>query len=173
MTRSPCKDSACRLLGVAGALLLNLAFPTHSTLAEDLTPARINAATSAVDSAMIKANTATSRDWPTIGLDYAETRFSKLNQITSDNVGGLGLVWSYSLESARGVEATPVVIDGIMYQTGPWSIVYAIDARSGKKIWTFDPGVDRAKGYKAVATSSIAASPSTRGGCSLAPMTGA
>jgi quinohemoprotein ethanol dehydrogenase len=148
MTRSPCTDSACRLLGVAGALLLNLAFPTHSTLAEDLTPARINAATSAVDSAMIKANTATSRDWPTIGLDYAETRFSKLNQITSDNVGGLGLVWSYSLESSRGVEATPVVIDGIMYQTGPWSIVYAIDARSGKKIWTFDPGVDRAKGYK-------------------------
>jgi quinohemoprotein ethanol dehydrogenase len=148
MTRSPCKVFACRLLGVAGALLLNLAFPTHSTLAEDLTPARINAATSAVDSAMIKANTATSRDWPTIGLDYAETRFSKLNQITSDNVGGLGLVWSYSLESSRGVEATPVVIDGIMYQTGPWSIVYAIDARSGKKIWTFDPGVDRAKGYK-------------------------
>ena len=148
MTRSPSKDSACRLLGVASALLLNLAFPTHSTLAEDLTPARINAATSAVDSAMIKANTATSRDWPTIGLDYAETRFSKLNQITSDNVGGLGLVWSYSLESSRGVEATPVVIDGIMYQTGPWSIVYAIDARSGKKIWTFDPGVDRAKGYK-------------------------
>jgi quinohemoprotein ethanol dehydrogenase len=173
MTRSPWRDSACRLLGVAGALLLNLAFPTHIALAEDLTPARINAATSAVDSAMIMANTATSRDWPTIGLDYAETRFSKLNQITSDNVGGLGLVWSYSLESARGVEATPVVIDGIMYQTGPWSIVYAIDARSGKKIWTFDPGVDRAKGYKAVATSSIAASPSTRGGCSLAPMTGA
>ena len=148
MTRSPCKDSVCRLLGVASALLLNLAFPTHSTLAEDLTPARINAATSAVDSAMIQANTATSRDWPTIGLDYAETRFSKLNQITSDNIGGLGLVWSYSLESSRGVEATPVVIDGIMYQTGPWSIVYAIDARSGKKIWTFDPGVDRAKGYK-------------------------
>ena len=148
MTRSPSKDSACRLLGVASALLLNLAFPTHSILAEDLTTARINAATSAVDSAMIKANTATSRDWPTIGLDYAETRFSKLNQITSDNVGGLGLVWSYSLESSRGVEATPVVIDGIMYQTGPWSIVYAIDAHSGKKIWTFDPGVDRAKGYK-------------------------
>ena len=43
---------------------------------------------------MIKANTATSQDWPTIGLDYAETRFSKLKQITSDNVKELGLVWS-------------------------------------------------------------------------------
>ncbi|MBR0693175.1 PQQ-dependent dehydrogenase, methanol/ethanol family [Bradyrhizobium lablabi] len=146
MTRLPCNE--CRLLGVASALLLSFALTTQVTLAEDLTPARIKAATSAVDGAMIKANTATSRDWPTIGLDYAETRFSKLNQINSDNVKGLGLVWSYSLESERGVEATPVVIDGIMYQTGPWSIVHAIDARSGKKIWTFDPGVDRAKGYK-------------------------
>jgi len=148
MTRLPRNDSACRLLGAACALLLGLAVSAQGTLAEDLTPARIKAATSAVDSAMIKANTATSQDWPTTGLDYAETRFSKLGQITSDNVKSLGLVWSYSLESSRGVEATPVVVDGIMYQTGPWSIVYAINARSGKKIWTFDPGVDREKGYK-------------------------
>jgi len=156
MTRLPRNDSACRLLhrflhaflGAASALLLGLAFSAPDTLAEEVTPARIKAAISAVDSAMIKANTATSQDWPTIGLDYAETRFSKLTQITSDNVKGLGLVWTYNLDSSRGIEATPVVIDGIMYQTGPWSIVHAIDARSGKKIWTFDPGVDREKGYK-------------------------
>jgi quinohemoprotein ethanol dehydrogenase len=141
-------DSACRLAVTAGALLLGLAAGFQRSSAEDLTPARIKEATSAVDTAMIKANTATSQDWPTIGLDYAETRFSKLKQITSDNVRDLGLVWSYSLDSERGIEATPVVIDGIMYQTGPWSVVYAIDARSGKKLWTFDPQVDRAKGYK-------------------------
>ena len=70
------------------------------------------------------------------------------NKITSDNVKGLGLVWSYNLESSRGVEATPVVVDGIMYQTASWSVVHAIDARTGKKIWSFDPGVDREKGYK-------------------------
>ena len=57
-------------------------------------------------------------------------------------------MWSYSLDSSRGVEATPVVVDGIMYQTASWSVVHAIDVRTGKKIWTFDPGVDREKGYK-------------------------
>jgi len=151
MKRLPRNYSACHLPRPA-ALLLGLAISSHGAFhgafAEDLTPARIKAATSTVDSAMIKANTATSKDWPTIGLDYAETRFSKLSQITSDNVKGLGLVWTYSLDSSRGIEATPVVVDGIMYQSGPWSIVHAIDTRNGKKIWSFDPGVDREKGYK-------------------------
>ncbi len=100
------------------------------------------------NSASIKANTATSKDWPTYGLDYAETRFSKLNQINTDNVKNLGLMWSYNLESVRGVEATPVVVDGIMYVTASWSVVHAVDARTGKRIWSFDPGVDREKGYK-------------------------
>jgi quinohemoprotein ethanol dehydrogenase len=109
---------------------------------------RIKPATSSVDGTMIKDNTATSKDWPTTGLDYAETRFSKLKQINSDNVKNLGLVWSYSLGSSRGVEATPVVVDGIMYQTASWSVVHAIDVRTGNKIWTFDPGVDRERGYK-------------------------
>jgi quinohemoprotein ethanol dehydrogenase len=147
-TRLPRNDYARRLLGATGAALLGLALSTLYASAEELTPARIKAATGAVDSAMIKANAATSQDWPTIGLDYAETRFSKLGQINSENVKGLGLVWSYSLDSERGIEATPVVVDGIMYQTGPWSVVHAIDARNGKKIWTFDPQVDRAKGYR-------------------------
>jgi quinohemoprotein ethanol dehydrogenase len=69
MTRLPRNASACLSLGAVGALLLGLAISPHRALAEDLTPARIKAATSAVDSAMIKANTATSKDWPTIGLD--------------------------------------------------------------------------------------------------------
>lgn len=111
-------------------------------------PEHIRSAVGAIDSAAITANAATTKDWPTYGLDYAETRFSKLNQITSDNVKNIGLKWTYSLESIRGVEATPLVVDGIMYVSASWSVVHAIDTRTGKRLWTFDPQVDREKGYR-------------------------
>jgi quinohemoprotein ethanol dehydrogenase len=140
-----------RLAQLATAVVLSFAVACGSAFAQNDPKASVNhikAATSAVDGAMVRTNTATSDDWPTIGLDYAETRFSKLHMINSDNVRGLGLVWSYSLDSSRGVEATPLVVDGIMYQTASWSVVHAIDARTGKKIWTFDPGVNREQGYK-------------------------
>ncbi len=88
------------------------------------------------------------RDWPTHGLDYAQTRFSRLKKVDTGNVGKLGLVWSCDLESNRGVEATPVVIDGIMYVTASWSIVHAIDTRTGKRLWVFDPKVDRGAGCR-------------------------
>jgi quinohemoprotein ethanol dehydrogenase len=60
----------------------------------------------------------------------------------------LGLVWSYNLESTRVVEATPLVVDGIVYVSASWGIVHATDVRSGKKIWTYDPKVPREIGYK-------------------------
>src|SRR6201994_3307667 len=101
MLRLPQVDPACRF---AGAILLGLAISCGGSLAEDLTPAKIKAAPGAVDGSFVKANTASSKDWPTIGLDYAETRFSRLGQITSDNVKGLGLAWSYNLAFSRGVE---------------------------------------------------------------------
>jgi quinohemoprotein ethanol dehydrogenase len=101
-----------------------------------------------VDSAFIAANAVSTTDWPSHGLDYAETRFSKLSQINAANVKTLGLAWSYNLESTRGVEATPLVVDGIMYVSASWSIVHAIDARTGTRIWTFDPKVAREAGYK-------------------------
>jgi quinohemoprotein ethanol dehydrogenase len=88
------------------------------------------------------------KDWPTVGLDYAETRFSKLKQIDDSNVNDLGLAWSYDLESTRGVEATPLVVDGVMYVSASWSIVHAIDVRTGKRLWVYDPKVPRAIGYK-------------------------
>jgi quinohemoprotein ethanol dehydrogenase len=137
------------LVGSVSAIIAGLAF-SPGVVAQDAkgSAAHIKAITSAVDGTWIKNNAATSKDWPTVGLDFGETRFSKLDQINAGNVKNLGLAWSYDLDSARGVEATPIVVDGIMYVTAPWSIVHAIDARTGKKIWTFDPEVARDKGYR-------------------------
>ncbi|MFZ3123685.1 MAG: PQQ-binding-like beta-propeller repeat protein, partial [Acidovorax sp.] len=136
------------VLALAAASLFATA--ATSAMAEQAkgSKAHIAAVTKKVDGAFIRANEARTSDWPSHGLDYAETRFSRLNQISTANVKDLGLVWSYNLESTRGVEATPLVVDGIMYVTASWSIVHAIDVRSGKKIWTYDPKVPRDGGYK-------------------------
>ncbi|AOZ02938.1 alcohol dehydrogenase [Cupriavidus sp. USMAHM13] len=110
--------------------------------------ARLRAITARVDGASIQANAARTADWPSYGLDYGETRFSKLDQINTGNAKELGLAWSYDLESTRGVEATPIVVDGVMYVSAPWSVVHAVDARSGRRLWTYDPQVPRRLGYK-------------------------
>ncbi|MEX2367616.1 MAG: PQQ-binding-like beta-propeller repeat protein, partial [Pseudohongiellaceae bacterium] len=87
--------------------------------------------------------------WLTYGRDQGETRFSPLRQINANNVAQLGLAWHFDTGSFRGLEATPLVADGIMYATRPWSSVFALDARSGEQIWNFDPQVDRSLGWKA------------------------
>ncbi|MEZ5645737.1 MAG: PQQ-dependent dehydrogenase, methanol/ethanol family [Burkholderiaceae bacterium] len=112
------------------------------------TPDHVRMATAKVDGSFMVANRQKTADWPSYGLDYAETRFSRLDQINAGNAKDLGLVWSYDLESTRGVEATPVVVDGIMYVTASWSIVHAVDVRTGKRLWTYDPKVPRDGGYK-------------------------
>lgn len=110
--------------------------------------AQAAAAVQRVDGAFVRANAAKTPDWPTTGVDYAETRYSRLDQINAANVKDLGLAWSYNLESTRGVEATPVVVDGIMYVSASWSVVHAIDTRTGQRIWTYDPQIDRSTGFK-------------------------
>ncbi|MFY9330015.1 MAG: PQQ-dependent dehydrogenase, methanol/ethanol family [Georgfuchsia sp.] len=101
-----------------------------------------------VNDAKIIANAKTGKEWPSYGLDYAGTRFSRLKQIDTANVGKLGLAWSYDLESTRGVQATPIVVNGVMYVTAPWAVVHAIDARSGKRLWTYDPKTPRTGAWK-------------------------
>jgi PQQ-dependent dehydrogenase (methanol/ethanol family) len=131
----------------AGAAALVLVGAAQAQPAKG-SPEHVRAVTGKIDGASIRANAARGADWPSYGLDYAETRFSRLGEINAANVKDLGLVWSYDLESNRGVEATPLVVDGIMYVTASWSIVHAIDVRTGKRLWVFDPKVDREAGYK-------------------------
>ena len=107
------------LVGSVSAIIAGLAF-SAGVAAQDAkgSAAHIKAVTSAVDGNWIKNNAATSKDWPSYGLDYARDALQQARaRSTPDNVKDLGLVWSYDLESTRGVEATPLVVDGIMYVT--------------------------------------------------------
>ncbi len=134
-------------VAVALALLAAMLMATANAWGRT-TSGRIGAAVHKVDGNYIATNAATTRDWPSYGLDYAETRYSRLDKIDAANVKDLGLAWSYSLETTRGVEATPLVVDGVMYVTASWSVVHAIDTRSGKRLWTYDPKVDKTRAYK-------------------------
>ena len=79
--------------------------------------------------------------WPLHGRDAGEQRFSPLARIHRGNVAQLGLAWSFQFSRPRGVEATPIVVDGVMYVTGAWSTVHALDARTGRALWAYDPQV--------------------------------
>lgn len=102
-----------------------------------------------IDDAALKQADAKPGEWITHGRDYAETRFSPLKQINDSNVKDLGLAWSFDTQTDRGLEATPIIVDGVMYTTGSWSIVYALDARTGKQLWKWDPKVPHSYGPKA------------------------
>ncbi len=88
-------------------------------------------------------------NWLVHGRDRGEQRFSPLRQIQRDNVGGLGLAWWTPTRSRRGLEATPLMVDGVLYATSTWSVVFALDAATGEELWRYDPKVPRAKGRDA------------------------
>lgn len=83
------------------------------------------------------------------GRTYTEQRFSPLKQINDQSVPQLGLAWHFDLDTRRGQEATPLVVDGVMYFTSAWNKVYAVNAATGEKLWSFDPKVDPAWGVNA------------------------
>lgn len=132
-----------RRVGLALTLMTALACQTVFAAPPKGSPEHIAAVTGRIDERAVTANAARGTDWPAYGLDYAETRHSKLAEINAGNVNTLGLAWTYNLESTRGVEATPLVVDGIMYVTASWSVVHAVDVRSGKRLWSYDPKVPR------------------------------
>jgi len=80
-------------------------------------------------------------EWSTIGGTTDEQHFSPLEQINAENVGQLGLAWSYDLNTDRGVEAAPLYADGVLYVVSAWNVTHAVDARTGKALWTYDPKV--------------------------------
>jgi PQQ-dependent dehydrogenase (methanol/ethanol family) len=100
----------------------------------------------AVDDARIRAADAEPHNWMSHGRTYDEQRFSPLEQINTANVAQLGLDWFFDFPTNRGMEATPIVVDGRMFVTSAWSHVYAFDARTGALLWHHDPEVPQSWG---------------------------
>ena len=104
-----------------------------------------------VDDAMLKTAAATGDEWLTYGLDQGEKRFSPLKQIDSTNVARLGKAWAFDVPPAAGSgagggnqETTLLAWNGNLYGITTWSLVFAVDARTGKQLWKWDPEVNRA-----------------------------
>jgi quinohemoprotein ethanol dehydrogenase len=82
--------------------------------------------------------------WMTYGQTYKEQRFSMLTQITRDNVNEMGLAWTKAIGGTyERMQGTPLVVDGVLYATNGWGVVYALNAVTGDQLWAFDPETDR------------------------------
>src|SRR5580765_394664 len=83
-------------------------------------------------------------EWPMNGMDWGERRYSPMTQIHPGNVSKLAAAWSYELGPGGGNQtATPLYSNGVLYTVTNWSIVAAVDAKTGKEIWRYDPKADR------------------------------
>jgi PQQ-dependent dehydrogenase (methanol/ethanol family) len=101
-----------------------------------------------VDDARMKNADAEPGQWLAAGRTWDEQRFSPLARINTQNVSRLGLAWYHDLDTNRGQEASPIVVDGVLYVTSAWSKVFAFNAKTGKLLWKFDPKVPGATGIK-------------------------
>jgi quinohemoprotein ethanol dehydrogenase len=126
-----CKIKILRFPALAGVLLTGW-------IAVGQQPRRI-------DDAALKNAGKTGEDWITYGSSLHETRYSPLNQINASNVNRLGLAWLYEVgPGGGGQEATPLVANGTLYSMTTWSVVFALDVRTGKERWRWDPEVNQA-----------------------------
>jgi quinohemoprotein ethanol dehydrogenase len=80
-------------------------------------------------------------NWFLKGGNFRGEHFSPLDEINDKNIGDLGLAWSIDLPVPDGIAGTPIVVDGVIYLSGAYSVVFAIDASSGDVLWTYDPDV--------------------------------
>ncbi|MCL6249694.1 PQQ-dependent dehydrogenase, methanol/ethanol family [Altererythrobacter sp. KTW20L] len=130
---------------IAGAISagLLLASCAPSSTRVESTPNAAQAGPASVDTARMLAteDPANIGNWMSHGRNWGEDRFSPLTQINDGNVSQLGLAWFDDLETMRGVQATPLVVDGVLYNESIYNIVTAYNAATGAKLWTYDPQV--------------------------------
>jgi len=105
-----------------------------------------------VDDALLKTGSKNGEEWISHSVNWAEQRYSPLNQIDAGNIKRLGVSWSYEIPFAPApnngnpethMEATPLVFNGVLYGITPWSVVYALNLRTKKELWRADPAVDQ------------------------------
>ena len=107
--------------------------------------AQVAMAATTVDKVAI-ADEKAGANWLSYGRTYSEQRFSPLNAVNDTNVGNLGVAWYLDLPEHKSLLSTPLVVDGVMYLTGSFAKVIAVDTRTGKTLWTYDPKVIDAAG---------------------------
>ena len=133
------------LLCLAGLLLVGCADKAAEPKATDTQ-------TAALEEVLYKqiADADTHRgDWLAHGRTWSEQRFSPLTEINAENVSQLSLAWHLDLPDNRGQEATPLVVDGVIYTASAWNIVIAVDAATGTELWRYDPQVPKDWAVKA------------------------
>jgi len=86
----------------------------------------------------------TGENWFLKGGGFDGQHYSPLTQVDDENISGLGLEWTADLPTQDGISTTPIVIDGVIYLSGAYSIVFAVDAKNGEILWTYDPEVLKA-----------------------------
>ncbi len=102
-----------------------------------------------IDATRLDGAAAEPQNWLSYGSTNDGQRFSRLALVDTGNVGQLGLAWSHEFDVARGMEATPLIADGVLYTTTAWSKVYAFNAATGAPLWSYDPQVPGETGFKA------------------------
>src|SRR6185295_6448332 len=90
-----------------------------------------------ITNAQLAKGLADPTSWLNYGGDYGGMRHSPLTQITATNVGQLSVAWAFQTNTLGHFEATPIVANGVMYITGPNNTAWAIDARSGRQLWSY------------------------------------
>ena len=120
-----------RLLGVCSCLAILLPGAAYSASAGNITQARVI------------AESGKGENWFLNGGNFRGEHYSPLSQINTGNVADLKLEWALELPAPDGIAATPIVVDGMIYLSGPRSLVFAIDAATGEFRWTFDPELQK------------------------------
>jgi quinoprotein glucose dehydrogenase len=109
---------------------------------------------------------AADQDWSAYGGDAGGTRYSRLKQVTRENVGKLKSVWTYhtgalapatELNEKAAFEATPILVEGTLFLSTPFNRVIALDPGTGAEKWTYDPKVNRSHDYSEVSSRGVAA----------------